>query len=161
MAENFRKVSQIPPPRHSAPSNNVEHELRRNNPIHSSSFRPSFRDLWSLTYAPFDIHFSLGLINERISICTPFVSPFVKYLKPVFALSFGMSLVFLLLEQPGSGYFSPTERERGRGRRKSTYCFSRVHCVRNCVLRWLHIRWALIFNECPKFARCWPSSDIV
>lgn len=118
-------------------------KLRRNNPIYPFA---SLRSLWSLTYAPFDIHFLLALINERISICTSFVSPFVKYLKPVFALSFlsrYVSGIFIIGTTWERMFFRERERERGgrrRGRRKSTYCFSRVHCVRNCVLRWLHIR---------------------
>lgn len=138
VAENFRKVSKIP-----SRDSIQQCKLRRNNPIYPFA---SLRSLWSLTYAPFDIHFLLALINERISICTSFVSPFVKYLKPVFALSFlsrYVSGIFIIGTTWERMFFRERERERGgrrRGRRKSTYCFSRVHCVRNCVLRWLHIR---------------------
>lgn len=169
----------------SAPSDNVwDTSLRRNDPIYPIPFRihsPSpfapLRNLWSLTCVPHSISIFYWLWSTKeFQFVSSFVSPFVKYLKPVFALSFlssrYVSGIFYYWNNRGERMFfreREEERERGGGREGEERARIVFHgcivwetvCSSVAAYTYIHIYVALIFNECPKFARCWPSSDIV
>lgn len=144
----------------SAPSDNVwDTSLRRNNPIYPIPFRihsPSpfapLRNLWSLTCVPHSISIFYWLWSTKeFQFVSSFVSPFVKYLKPVFALSFlssrYVSGIFYYWNNRGERMFfrerkkkKEREEEGGREKKEHVLFFTDALCEKLCVLRWLHIR---------------------